>query len=115
MARTCANHTSQVSITMCHQCHKPLCKSCTMIAPHGSFCSSECSVIYREFKTKMSAGRRKNAGSGMKIVAAFLAIGFLLLVVHVAARGGFDLAKKVDPIGWVIGWGSLELPEGFPR
>ena len=107
MPKTCANHPGQPSVTMCHQCHTSLCKTCTMIVPHGSFCSSECSVVFREFKQKMASGKIRKTGAGMKAVGFFLAVIFLMLVVHIAARGGVGLAMKVDLIGRVIGYGSM--------
>lgn len=103
MAKSCANHSSQPAVTMCHQCHKPICKSCTMVTPHGSFCSSECSVIFREFKEKMKAsvGARKH-GLGMKVIIILFLIAGALVLIHLGARNGVEPLVRVDVIGRLL-------------
>jgi hypothetical protein len=102
LAKACVNHKDQPSATMCHQCHRPICKACTTLAPHGSFCSPECSVQNREFKEKVRTGEVK------KPQGAILLFGFLFLVViamaglHMAATKGFTPARKLDLIGYLL-------------
>lgn len=103
MAKHCVNHSGQQAVTMCHQCHKPICKSCTMVASHGSFCSSECSVIFREFREKMkasAAGRR--SGLGMKLVIIFFLAAGALVLIHLGARNGVEPLKGIDVIGRIL-------------
>lgn len=103
MAKTCVNHKDQPSITMCHQCHKPLCKSCTLVTSYGSFCSSECAVLFREFKEKMKVSSTvRKSGMGMAMMMAFLIVIVLLVGVHVARRKGVRILEKVDLIGRLL-------------
>ena len=104
MPKHCINHPGQASITMCHHCHKPICKSCTMIAPNGSFCSSECSVLFREFKGRMSTGVTRGTGAATKMVVGFMVLCLIVLAIHLAVRGGVEEAQKIDIIGWLIGY-----------
>lgn len=94
MAKTCYKHKNEPSATMCHQCHKPLCKSCVMVTPSGSFCSSECSVLYREMKEKLGGGKKKG-GSGKKLLAFLLLIIAAVFGIHFAAKKNPDL-KRFD-------------------
>lgn len=101
MAKSCVNHSGQPSVTMCFQCHKPICKSCTMVTPHGTFCSSECSVIHREFKEKLKqSGAIKRGGGAGKVVVLFILIAIAAtILIHLAARGGVEAVKPFDVIG----------------
>ncbi len=103
MAKKCINHGGQPAVTMCHQCHKPICKSCTMVTPHGSFCSSECSVIFREFREKMkaSAATRKS-GYGLEAVVLLLLIIGAFILIHLAARNGVGPLQKIDLVGRIL-------------
>ncbi len=104
MGKVCVNHSSQPAVTMCHQCHKPICKSCTMVTPHGSFCSSECSVINREFKSKMKAGQPKKGSAGKVVVLLVLLAILVIGGIHMAAKmGGVEAAKRFDLIGTMLG------------
>jgi hypothetical protein len=101
LAKACSKHPDRPSATMCHQCHRPVCKTCTIVTPHGSFCSSECSIQNREFKERMRTGEAKAPSGGMAI-KLFL---FLLLVIlgvagiHMAAKKGIAPARSIDIIG----------------
>lgn len=103
MAKRCLSHPNQPAITMCHQCHKPICKSCTMVTPHGSFCSSECSIIFREFREKLkaSAAARKG-GLGLKLVLALFLVMGVFVLIHVGARGGIGPLQGIDVIGRIL-------------
>ena len=104
MAKTCVNHKDQPSVTMCHQCHLPLCKSCTMVTPHGSFCSSECSILNREFKEKMRTceARKPSGGIAIKLFLFLLLVVVGMIGIHVAANKGFGPARALDLIGRLL-------------
>lgn len=101
MGRMCNVHTNQPSVTMCHQCHKAICKSCTMVTPHGTFCSSECSVIFREFKEKMKGSAPKSSGGAAKGLLSLIVLVVLIVVgIHVGARyGNIQALKGYDILG----------------
>jgi hypothetical protein len=102
MAKTCLNHKDQTAVTMCHQCHKPLCKSCTMVTSHGSFCSSECSILFREFREKMKAGGPQKSGAGKKLVFFILLLVAAVILIHLAATNGVEIARKFDILGRLL-------------
>ena len=110
MAKTCINHHNQTSVTMCHQCHNPLCKSCTMVTPHGTFCSSECSVLFREFKEKLKVGAGQKSSIGMKLVFLLLLGIAALIGIHVASEKGVGAVKKLDVIGMLLESAGVESP-----
>ena len=105
MAKACVNHREQPMVTMCHQCHRPICKSCTMITPHGSFCSSECSVLNREYKERVRSGAAGGAGGGMaiKLVLFGLLVIVALVGIHMAANRGAAFIRPIDLIGRFLG------------
>ncbi len=103
MAKMCINHKDQPSVTMCAQCHKPLCKSCVMVTPGGSFCSTECSILNREFKAKMQgAGGGKKMGFFGKFIIFLILVAVVLVGIHVAALNGVDAVKQIDVIGKLL-------------
>ena len=105
MARNCLNHSNQPSVTMCHQYHKPICKSCVMVTPHGTFCSSECSIIFREFKDKMKAGGPGKSTAGKQVVFVLLLAILVVFGIHFAVRfGNVKVAEKFDLLGNFIGY-----------
>ena len=85
MAKTCANHPKDQATSACHQCHKNLCRSCIMVTPAGTFCSSECSVIFREMKSM--GEKKKSSGFGTKLVL------FVLVVAVLAVGGAYLFAR----------------------
>jgi len=94
--KMCANHGNNAAVSACHQCHKDLCKSCVMVTPAGTFCGSECSVLFREMK---SAGEKnkKKGGSGLKVVVFLvLLVAGALFVVHLVKPGeSYDILGKI--------------------
>ena len=103
MGKNCLNHTNQPAITMCHQCHKPICKSCTMVTAQGTFCSSECSVIFREFREKMKASAPARRSSLMlKLLVILVLIAGAFILIHLGARSGVEFLKGVDVIGRIL-------------
>ncbi len=102
--KNCANHPNAPSVTVCHQCQKPICKSCVMVTTTGTFCSSECSIISKELRAREGGGKKKKSGAGM-------ALAFLLLVVVAGLFGVYFAAKdqpadhflrKIDLIGKIL-------------
>ena len=85
---------------MCHQCHKPLCKSCVMVTPGGSFCSSECSVLYREMKEKLGGGK-KTGGAGKKFILFILLLVAAAIGLHFLADKNTQV-KKFDIIDRIL-------------
>ena len=104
MAKTCVNHKDAPAATMCHQCHVPVCRSCTTVTPHGSFCSSECSLRHREFGEKLRSGEAKAARGGLalKLFAALLVLVGALAAIHVAGVRGIKPAQRIDLIGLLL-------------
>lgn len=102
MSKTCVNHKEAPSISMCFQCHKPICRSCTVVTPQGTFCSSECSLINREFKEKQKEPKPKDTtGFFTKTAAAFVLIVVGFMGIHLAASKAPKL-KPIDVIGRII-------------
>jgi hypothetical protein len=105
-SKNCIKHKEAPAVTMCHQCHNPLCKSCVMVTPAGSFCGSECSVIFKEMKAKLGdKGKKKGGGMGMVLVFVVLLVIAGMFVVYFAAKDKPDdhLLKKIDLIGRFLG------------
>lgn len=103
MAKTCFNHKDAPASTMCHQCHHPICKACSLVTPQGIFCSPECNLLNRDVKARLQEG----APTGMtrletmlKLIAAFVLICLGFGGIHMAARKVPRL-KKIDLIGRV--------------
>jgi hypothetical protein len=102
MSKTCVNHKEAPSVTMCFQCHRPICKSCTLVTPQGSFCSSECGLLHREFKEKQKEPQPKDtAGFFTKTAAAFvLAVVFFMGIHGLATK--VPKLKSIDMIGRIL-------------
>ena len=103
-SKNCANHPNSPSVTVCHQCQKPICKSCVMVTTTGTFCSSECSIINKELRHKQGGGGRRKGGGGM--VAVFLvlvAIAGLFGIYFAAKKQPSDhILRKIDLIGKLL-------------
>jgi len=105
MSKTCINHREAPSSTLCHQCHVPICKACSIVSPQGTFCSPECSVLHREMKSRLAEpapkGMPKLEGLIKMVVALTLVVvGFF--GIHVAAERVPKL-RKMDMIGRLLG------------
>lgn len=100
--KNCLAHPNAPAVTMCSQCHKPICQSCTMVTPMGRFCSSECSIINRETKTKLKDGSQKGGGGGAKAVIFVLLLVVLGLVCVHMFKGANPTMNKIDIIGKFI-------------
>jgi len=105
MAKACATHKDQPAATMCHQCHLPICKACTTVTSHGSFCSAECSLLNREFKERLRAGGGGTPRGGVAVkLVCFLLLGLIALVaIHMAANRGAAFVRPIDLIGRLLG------------
>ncbi|HEY3225830.1 MAG TPA: B-box zinc finger protein [Planctomycetota bacterium] len=97
-AKTCAIHEDQPAVSTCHQCHKDLCKSCVMVTPTGTFCSSECSVLFRELKAHEGEGK-KSSSAGMKLVLLLLLVVAAAFLIHLAPA---TKGKPFDVIGRIL-------------
>ena len=88
---------------MCHQCHKPICRSCVVVTPEGSFCSSECTVTFRLVKTKLGGGGKPKPSFGSQVVMlVMLSLVLGVMLLHFAARQVESL-QKFDMIGKLLG------------
>ena len=87
MAKVCARHPDRPASKMCHQCQKPVCKSCLLVTPHGQFCSSECSLVLREFRDqKKASGGKQPVAMGKKLTGFVMAlIAVFLMALMIAA------------------------------
>jgi hypothetical protein len=61
-----------------------------MVTPMGRFCSSECSVINRETKTKLRENPAQPKGSSSKVLV-------LVLLLMVLGTIGIHFARKSHP------------------
>lgn len=100
--KKCANHPKSVAAAECTQCRKPICPSCTMVTPMGRFCSSECSMIHRETKTKVRAGE-PSGGGALKAILFFILLFVLAAVLIHTFRGKNPTLNKLDIVGRLLG------------
>src|SRR5262249_39652452 len=101
MPKTCIRHKDVASVTMCHQGHVPICAACSIVAPTGTFCSSECSILNREMKAKLHEDKPKGMPrleTMIKLIAAFLLIWLGFYGIHMAAQRVPQL-RKIDVVG----------------
>jgi hypothetical protein len=101
MAKTCLNHKDTPATTMCHQCHHPICKACTLVSPQGIFCSPECSILNRDVKSRLEEPGPKGMArleTLLKLLVAFVLILLGFGGIHMAAERVPKL-KRMDVIG----------------
>ena len=103
MEKMCLRHRQTPSSTMCHECHKPICRSCIMVTPVGSFCSSECDIMFREMKKRIPKASKVPGGKAVLLGLCLVVLAFFL--IHLAARSNPKL-KEYDVIGRFLGRGS---------
>ena len=96
--KRCAIHERDASVASCRQCGKELCKSCVMVTPSGTFCSSECNVLHREFKSQKGSAAPASTGAmkGVLVVLLLLAAAF---VIHLAPM---TTGQPYDIIGMIL-------------
>lgn len=100
--KKCANHPKVAAAADCTQCRKPICPSCTMVTPMGRFCSSECSMVHRETKTKLRPGEA-SGGGGVKAVLFLVLLLVLSAVLVHTFRGKNPTLNKIDVVGRLLG------------
>lgn len=105
MSRTCINHKDAPSVTMCHQCHHPICTACSLVTPQGTYCSPECVILNRGMKEKLQSGAPKEGMTKveglLKLMAAFVLCCVGLYGIHVAALKVPKL-RRADVIGRLL-------------
>ena len=104
MAKTCPNHPDAPAPTMCLQCHRPICKACSLVSPQGIFCSPECSILHRDAKSRLQEAAPKSMTrleTILKLMVAFVLICLGFGGIHVAAERVPKL-KKIDLLGRVM-------------
>jgi hypothetical protein len=97
MAKDCVNHAGAPALAACTRCQKPLCRSCAVVTPTGTFCSPECKFAAREPQSVEEAG----GGAAKLLVAIVLLIVAAMCLVHLAVRKRpeGDPWKKIDLLG----------------
>ena len=103
--KNCAVHETQASVSSCAQCGKNLCKSCVMVTPGGTFCSSECSVLHRELKGH-GPPAKKSSGGAMRAAVFMLLLAAAAFLVHLAPM---TTGKPYDVIGLILNQNLLPL------
>ena len=101
MAKVCLNHKEQPAVTMCHQCHKPICKSCVTVTPQGSFCSSECLVTNRKVMASLGTAPKQAKSKAVMLVLLVIVLG--IIAMHFVARDNKAL-RSFDLIGGLLGY-----------
>ena len=99
----CINHEKIPATVHCFQCHKPICQQCVMVTSNGSFCSSTCSVTYKEMQLHLK-GKPEKKGSGLGVLVKLVIVAVLAVAgIHVAARYfGVDALKGFDLVGKLL-------------
>ena len=97
-SKHCTMHEDQPSVSACHQCRKDLCKSCVMVTPTGTFCSSECSILFREMKSQ-GGSAKPSSGGALKAVLLLLSLVASAFLVHLAPM---TTGKSFDVIGLIL-------------
>ena len=103
MSKTCIRHKEVPAATMCHQCHSPICTPCSIVTPHGTFCSPECGILFRDFKERQGREKDDTSYSKMttiiKLVVAVLLMGLGFIGINQAAEHGMPQLRRIDIIG----------------
>jgi len=73
-----------------------------MVTTMGRFCSSECSIINRETKTKLRDGGSKGGGAGKTLLMLLLLLVLGMGAVHLF-KGNNPTLNKYDLIGRLLG------------
>ena len=100
--KLCLTHRDRPAAAFCHRCHKPVCKECLLVTSQGSFCSSECHVIAREFRERMKGqsgprpgGAWKKAGIAAIVVILCLTIAWFMLGEALGLPDPFEMFGKL--------------------
>ena len=108
MSKACASHPERAAATTCHRCKKAVCRSCVLVTPDGSYCSSECMVLQREQKDRERAEKEGwNPGGYTKGAAVFAFIFAFFILLHIGATWGSPRVSRalsrIDLIGKFLG------------
>ena len=95
--KLCLTHRDRKATSFCHRCHRPICTECTLVTSQGSFCSSECHVLARDFREKMKdePGYRP-PGFFNKATKAGVVIVLLLLVVWFMFHDQLNIPSPIE-------------------
>ncbi|HZF00046.1 MAG TPA: B-box zinc finger protein [Planctomycetota bacterium] len=100
MAKTCLRHKEVPAVTMCRQCHIPICTSCSIVSPQGTFCSPECQILHRDVKSRLEDTPKgmPRMETLLKLTAAVVLIWLGFYGIHVAAER-VPALQKIDVVG----------------
>jgi hypothetical protein len=104
--KMCLQHEQNRATAHCFQCHKPLCQQCVMVTPHGSFCSTACSMTYKEMKAHLKDVEPPRKGSLLGTLVRLVILAAVVIVgIHLCVRYGIVGAlKPIDLIGKMTGF-----------
>ena len=96
--KLCLTHRDRKASSFCHRCHKPICTECTLVTSQGSYCSSECHVIARDFREKMRKEPGQRPTSFLKKAAIGIFVIALIFVIVCFLFG--DKLGLPNPLEW---------------
>ncbi len=83
----CARHPETEKVGVCMRCQKNVCPACLVEVSWGSFCSAECSVVYKGFEPQPERSSRFALKVG---VFAILVVAAVFVIVQLLPRPGGD-------------------------
>lgn len=108
MARhECINHEKTPSVTMCYQCHKPICRACVVVMPQGEFCSTECNALYKTMKEQLASREKTKPSKIVVAVGAFLIAIGLTVAFHLVVVNLDEKSKARETLDNFDIWGML--------
>lgn len=103
MSRTCFKHPTLPSQTRCFQCRRGVCTACVRLTPGGSFCSTECQILYDQSGGRVVHEKNRRANR-MRAIALLMLLGVSFFIgLHLLASGNESL-RKYDLLGTFIGY-----------
>jgi hypothetical protein len=76
------------------------------VTPHGSFCSPECGILFRDFKERQGPAKDESSYSRMtvliKLMVAMMLVGLGFVGINQAAEHGIPQLRKIDVIGRIL-------------
>lgn len=103
----CINHEKIQSVTMCYQCHKPICRACVVVMPQGEFCSTECNAIFKTMKEQLAAAEKAKPSKIVVAVGAFLIVIGLTVAYHLVVVNLDEGSKSRKTLERFDIWGML--------
>lgn len=108
MARhACINHENTPSVTMCYQCHKPICRPCVVVMPQGEFCSTECNALFKTMKEQLASAEKAKPSKVVMAVGAFLILIGLTVAYHLVVVNLDEGSKTRKTLDKFDIWGML--------